>query len=215
MLYLFTSEDADRRRAAADALVAGLARGTDIVRMNRESFSPEDIENLLGGAGLFAEQSAAVLSEAFELAAARDFLLARLDRMATSPNNFIFIEPKLLKPVLDAFRAAGARVAAFDKGKERKERFNSFALANSLAVRDRFGLWLGFRQALRAGVSTDELAGVLFWKAKDMLLKRSYGKFTEAELVRLAGSFSSLLAEARSRSAEEEESLERFLLEAF
>ncbi len=99
--------------------------------------------------------------------------------------------------------------------KEKKERFNSFLLANALGQKDKLNLWIYFRQAMDKDVALEELAGVLFWKAKDMLLKKNHGKFKEGELKTFAAKISFLLPEARRNGKDDESAFEQFLLEAF
>lgn len=97
--------------------------------------------------------------------------------------------------------------------KEKKEKYNNFILANDLVRRDKLALWRHFRQAVDLGVGLEELTGVLFWKAKDMILKRNYGKFTESELKEFSAKLAFLLPKARREGREAEAALEEFLLE--
>ena len=99
--------------------------------------------------------------------------------------------------------------------KDTKPRFNTFALANAFGMKNKAGLWTGFRQAVGAGVALEEITGILFWKAKDMLLKKNFGKFEEAELKNFSAKLSYLLPQARQEGRDAEIALEEFLLKAF
>jgi hypothetical protein len=88
-------------------------------------------------------------------------------------------------------------------------------MANALGDRDKRNLWIYFRQAMDKGVGMEELIGVLFWKAKDMILKKKFGKFKESELKNFASKISYLLPEARKEGRDDETAFEQFLLEAF
>ncbi|MBY0376491.1 hypothetical protein K2P96_00770, partial [Patescibacteria group bacterium] len=112
-------------------------------------------------------------------------------------------------------RKARAELNIFELPKDKKEKYNNFLLANDFGARDKFNLWLHFREAMDVGVGMEELVGVLFWKVKDMLLKKSYGKFKEAELKHFASKISYLLPEARRSGLDAEAAFEQFLLEAF
>src|SRR3989344_3224051 len=127
----------------------------------------------------------------------------------------IFLEGKLNKAVLDAFKKARAEPNVFELPKEKIEKFNNFLLANALENRDKLNLWIYFRQALENEAGMEELAGILFWKAKDMLLKKSFSKFSESELKNFASKLSYLLPEARKQGKDAESVFEQFLLEAF
>ena len=101
------------------------------------------------------------------------------------------------------------------KRKEKKEKFDNFLIASAFANRDKLNTWLYFRQAIDKGVAMEELTGILFWKIKDMILKKNFSKFKEGELKNFAAKISYLLPEARKEGRDAESALERFLLEAF
>ena len=88
-------------------------------------------------------------------------------------------------------------------------------MANAFGAKDKLNLWIYFRQAMDLGVGMEELVGVLFWKIKEMLLKKDFRKFSEAELKNFASRLSSLLPEARQAGRDAESAFEQFLLEAF
>ena len=64
-------------------------------------------------------------------------------------------------------------------------------------------------------MALEELAGVLFWKTKDMILKKDFRKYTSSELENFAGKLSYLLPEARKDGKDAESVFEQFLLDAF
>ncbi|MBI3305512.1 hypothetical protein HYZ82_00025 [Candidatus Nomurabacteria bacterium] len=103
----------------------------------------------------------------------------------------------------------------FEPLKEPKSKFNSFLLANAFGVRNKFNLWLYFREAMEKEVAMEELIGILFWKIKDMILKRDFCKFSETELKNFSSRLSYLLPQARKEGKDAESAFERFLLEIF
>ena len=214
MIFLFSGEGAERKRLAYEKFVKTMPKAAEIFSIGKSDFNPLQIESFYSGPGLFFKTCAVVFSGILESAEAREFILSKLERMGESENYFIFLEGKLGKPVLDAFKKARAELNVFEKEEKGEERFNSFLLANALAQKDKLNLWIYFRQAIEAGVSLEELAGVLFWKAKDMILKRNLVKFKEEELQNFAGKLSYLLPEARRDSRDAEAALEQYLLEA-
>ena len=138
-----------------------------------------------------------------------------MELISESQNDFVFIESKLNKPILDAFRKARAELNIFELPKEKKEKYDNFILAYDFEKRDKLNLWIHFRQAMDKGVGMEELIGVLFWKAKDMILKKNFGKFKEEEINNFANKLSYLLPEARKEGIDAESAFEKFLLEAF
>jgi hypothetical protein len=135
--------------------------------------------------------------------------------MGNSGNIFVFLEGRLNKPVLDAFRKARAELNVFELPKEKKERFDNFLVANAFANKDKLHTWIYFRQAVDLGVVMEELIGVLFWKIKDMLLRKNFSKFSEEQLKNYVSKISYLLPEARKKGLDAESAFEQFLLEAF
>ena len=156
-----------------------------------------------------------VFTNIFEKEETLDFVLEKLDLMSRSDNYFVFLEGKLNKPILDAFKKARAEINVFEAPKEKTEKFNNFLLTNALGDRDKLNLWIYFRQAIENGVEMEPLVGVLFWKAKDMLLKKDFRKFSETELKNFAAKLSYLLPEARKEGKDAETVFEQFLLDAF
>ena len=57
--------------------------------------------------------------------------------MGESGNDFVFLEGKLNKPVLDAFKKARAEINVFELPKEKIEKFNNFLLANAFGDKDK------------------------------------------------------------------------------
>lgn len=214
MIYLFSGDDAPRKRLAYEKFLKTIPKNTEIFSIGKSDLNPAQIESLCSGPGLFFKTCAVVFSGVLESAEAREFILSKLPRMGESENCFIFLEGGLPKTTLDDFKKARAEIDVFEKEERAEGRFNSFLLANALGQKDKLGLWIYFRQAILAGVSLEELTGVLFWKAKDMLLKKNFGKLNETELKNFAGKLSYLLPEARKEGRDAEFAMEQYLLEA-
>lgn len=218
MLYLFSGDDTKKKLAAYEGFLKDQKDGkgsAETFFMNKKDVEAGALQGFYSGASLFAARSTIVLRDVLEEEEIRALVLPHLAAMGESANTFIFLEGKLPKPVLDAFKKARSELNVFEAPKEKKEKFNSFAIANSFGQKDKLGTWLTFRQAVERDVALDELAGILFWKAKDMLLKRNFGKWKEGELEDFAARIARLLPEARRAGPEAESAMEQFLLEAF
>ena len=88
-------------------------------------------------------------------------------------------------------------------------------MANAFVSKDKLHTWIYFRQAMDRGVAMEEIIGVLFWKIKDMILKKNFTKFKEEQLKDFVSRLSYLLPEARKEGRDAEAAFEQFLLEAF
>jgi len=223
MLYLFSGDDSKNKILNYEKFIKSLSAqlGTplsEIFFINRNSFDPIQIESFYSGSSLFEAVSIIVFQNIFEYQETRDFVLDKLEKMGESDNHFIFLEGKLNKPILDAFKKVGvkrAQVNIFELPKEKKEKYDNFLVANAFANKDKLNTWIYFRQAMDAGVNMEEIIGVLFWKIKDMLLKSNFSKFSEQQLKTFASRISYLLPEARKEGRDAESVFEQFLLEAF
>ncbi|TSC77961.1 MAG: Uncharacterized protein G01um101424_95 [Parcubacteria group bacterium Gr01-1014_24] len=215
MIYLFSGDDSNNKLRAYQQFSKSIPKSTEIFFVNRNDFNKMQIESLYSGSGLFFAESAVIFSNIFEYEETRDFILEKLELMSKSANSFIFLEGKLNKPILDAFKRVRAELNTFLLPKEKKEKFDNFLVANAFSQKNKLNLWIYFRQAIDKGVGMEELIGVLFWKIKDMLLKRDFRKFSEAELKNSASRLSYLLPQTRKKGLDAESAFEQFLLEAF
>lgn len=215
MIYLFSGDDAKKKLANYESFIQSLPKGAEIFSISRNNFDPMQVESFYSGSSLFAAVSAVIFDGILEREETRDFILEILPLMGGSGNYFIFLEGKLLKPVLDKFKKARAEMNVFELPKEKKEKFDNFLVANAFSGKDKLNTWIYFRQAVDRGVAMEELTGVLFWKIKDMILRKNFNKFSEPELQNFAAKISYLLPQARKIGKDAEAALEEFLLEAF
>jgi len=212
MIYLFAGDDAKNKVKAYESFLKGQAN-LPLISISKNNFNEMEIESLYSGSSLFDSQSVVVFSNILDNQDIALFLLDRLDLLQASNNIFIFSEGKLLKPILNTFEKVKAKINIFLLNKEQKERFNNFLLADAFAAKDKIKLWLYYRQAVDLGVGLEELTGVLFWKVKDMILKKNFSKYTEKDLQEIANKISYLLPEARRKGRYAEIIFEKFLLE--
>lgn len=215
MLYLFSGDDVKSKLASYEQFIKSMPPGLETFFIGKNDFDSVQVENFYSGAGLFFSKCAVVFSSVFEREENQDFILKNLESLERSTNFFVFLEGKLNKPVLDAFKRVRAELNVFELPKEKKEKFNNFLLADAFGQKDKLNLWIYFRQAMERGVGLEELTGVLFWKVKNMLLKKDFRKFSPADLKNSASRLSYLLPEARKESRDAETAFEQFLLEAF
>lgn len=218
MLYLFSGDDTKNKILNYEKFIKSIPARTETFFINKNDFNPVQIESFYSGVSLFSALSAIVLQNIFESEEARIFILDKLKLMGESENSFIFLEGKLNKPILDAFKKVEPKrlqMNVFELPKEKKEKYDNFLVANAFANKDKLNTWIHFRRAMDVGVGMEEIIGVLFWKIKDMLLKKNFSKFSEEQLKAFASNISYLLPEARREGRDAESAFEQFLLEAF
>ncbi|MES2416376.1 MAG: hypothetical protein V4504_01615 [Patescibacteria group bacterium] len=215
MIYLFSGDDTKKKRIAYEKFAASFPKDVEKFFIIKNDFDMLQLETFYSSQGLFFTKCVVFLENTFEREEIQDFILDKLPIIAESSNDFVFLEGKLNKPILDAFKKARAEINVYELPKEAKEKYNNFILANDFGAKDKLGLWLHYRQAVDLGVGLEELVGVLFWKAKDMLVKKNFGKFSEAELKNFTSKISYLLPKARGEGLDDEIAFEQFLLEVF
>ncbi|HAS80971.1 MAG: hypothetical protein UR25_C0003G0136 [Candidatus Nomurabacteria bacterium GW2011_GWE1_32_28] len=215
MIYLFCGDDAKNKHNGYDIFLKSISGDMEVFFIGKNNFESMTVESFYSGAGLFFAKCIVVFTNIFEREDILSFVLSKLDLMSESNNDFVFLESKLSKPILDVFKKNKAEINIFELSKEKKEKYNNFLLAYDFEKRDKLNLWIHFRQAINVGVGMEELVGILFWKAKDMILKKDFKKFSERELVEFISKISYLLPEARKEAKDAESVFEQFLLEAF
>lgn len=215
MIYLFSGGDAKNKNLAYEKFIKSIPASTERFLISRNEFNPMQIESFYSGSSLFSVLSAIVFYNIFEHEETRDFVLEKLPLMGESKNSFIFLESRLNKPILDAFKKIDAIINVFELPKEKKEKFDNFLVANAFGQKDKLNLWIYFHQAVDKGVVMEELIGVLFWKIKDMIIKKDFRKFSQVELMDSVSRLSYLLPQARKEGRDAESAFEKFLLEAF
>lgn len=215
MIFLFAGDDAKSKYSSYEEFIKTVSRERDVVFVGRNNFDSLQIESFYSGANLFSPLSAVVFENILDYPEKRDFILEKLPLLAESSNFFIFLEGKLGKPITDVFKKVRAELNVFELPKAKKEKFDNFLVANAFEKKDKLHTWIYFREAMDKGVGMEEIIGVLFWKIKNMLLRKSFGKFSAAELEDYASRLSYLLPRARKKNEDAEAAFEQFLLEAF
>ncbi|OGI63188.1 hypothetical protein A2818_00045 [Candidatus Nomurabacteria bacterium RIFCSPHIGHO2_01_FULL_40_12] len=215
MIYLFAGDDAKNKHRAYREFLESISSGMETFFINRNNFNKTQLESLYSGSSLFFSQCAVIFENILEYEENRDFIFEQLDFLSKSSSSFVFLEGKLNKLILGTFKKVRAELNVFMLPKVQTEKFDNFLLANAFGQKDKLNLWIYFRQAMDKGVGMEELIGVLFWKAKDMLIKKDFRKFSATELQKSVSHLSYLLPEARKYGRDAESVFEQFLLEAF
>src|SRR3569623_165213 len=175
-----------------------------------EIMQADELASLASTDALFGGTSTFVFVGALNGARGDEFLKFAKE-FAESAHTFIFEEEKLLKRETDIVTKAGAKVEKVETGK--KERgFDPHGLTFALGSRDNKKLWLGLTAALKEGEKPEAIAGLLHWKARDMLSKNTPGKYSREEMKNLSRELVSLYHDSHRGLGDLELLLERFAL---
>lgn len=156
------------REAAGAALAAAREAGAEVVVIDADSYQSGAVGDALGAASLFGGVTHYLLDTPSADVSFLAEVQGVLADLAESSLGFTVIEGPLTaaqkkpyaKHTADCIEHKAAAV----------ERFNTFAMADSLARKDKRTLWLQLMQATAAGLAAEEVIGVLWWQLKSLKL---------------------------------------------
>ncbi len=134
-----------------------------------------------------------------------------LKELAASQNIFIVLESALLA---DAKKKYGKHTTTIEEfAATKSERFNSFAIAEALAKKDKKNMWVLLNQAQAAGLRNEEIIGMLWWQLKALRLARLTSSAEEAGMKDFP--YKKATQSLRNFKGGEVEQLSRSLLELY
>ena len=132
------------------------------------------VASAVGATSLFGGTECFVLDTPSGDDAFETEVLQSLKELAESPNIFIVLESTLLADEKKKYGKHTTTIEEFAAIKS--ERFNSFAIAEALAKRDKKNMWVLLHEAKQAGLRNEEIIGMLWWQLKALRL----AKFTRS-----------------------------------
>jgi DNA polymerase III delta subunit len=209
MLYVFLGTDREKARAALNAAVK--KTNAHITRVS-DANPLEDLKaTLRQGAHMFAEARVVVLDSVCTNEEAREELLAALPALAASADQFFMLEEKPNAELKKKLQKYAAEIQTFDAAK-RKEYPTVFKLADYMKKGDKKNMWVAYQHELAQGNAPEAIHGVLFWGAKQMLLKARAGSKEATRARAFIVALSELPHHSRRRGEEFEYALERWML---
>jgi hypothetical protein len=211
MLHLYTGTDRSKARAALNgALLLLQKKGTEVMRVT-DANRLEDLAAALHSGGMFAQERVVVFEGVLVDDEMRSVLLGELSALKLSTDHFFILEEKLdavTKKLVEKYAATSDK---FDAPKKAASATTIFALADALRTSNKKNLWVGYQRELLNDAAPEAIHGVLFWAAKDMLLK-SRATIEVARAQNLIATLTELPHEARRHGEDLEYALERFVL---
>jgi DNA polymerase III delta subunit len=173
MLFVLYGTDRDKVLIASRDLLARLKEehtGIEVFSLSEENYAPQELERYIGSAGLFSGTHIVTLVDLLSHDEHGESVTEHLPNMAESENLFILRDGKLSVKTAKACMEHAEECAEFalPKGSEEKP-FSVFSLADALGNRDKKNLWLLYQEALREGLSAEEVHGLLTWQMKTMV----------------------------------------------
>lgn len=179
MLKVFYGNDTVGVRQAAFAFVSTHeSKDVSVTMLEKANYAQGVLNDAAGAASLFGGTELYVLDTPSSSAEFDADVKANLEALKESSNIFVVIEETLLAAPKKQY-AKYAESMEECKG-EKAERFNTFAMADALARKDKKTLWVLLQEAKMEGLSAEEIIGVLWWQLKSMRLAAVTGNADEA-----------------------------------
>jgi DNA polymerase III delta subunit len=231
MYVVFYGSDRNGVRDAATAYIEKeMPADATLTTIDAAEYQVGEVADALGACSLFGGSEWFVFdtpSANEEFAEAVQDTLAELTE---SGNTFVILEGPLLaaaKKVYGKYAAVSEEFSA-----DKAERFNSFALAEALAGKDKRHLWVLLQEAKLSGQREEEIIGILWWQLKALRLamktksaaeagmkdfpynkaKRALVKFQDGEVERLAQSLLEVYHDGHAGVREMDLALEEWVL---
>jgi DNA polymerase III delta subunit len=186
MIYFLYGNDWEKARKKLNELLDILAKkkpNASLFKMDDETWSEAQFEELLGGQGLFEKKYIVVFDKVFTNKEAKESVLEKLKELKDSENVFLFLEEKVDKPTLSRIEKVAEKVQSFEKIGEKGRQFgleggkffpisefNIFSISDAFGRRDKKDLWILFRKACERNIAPEEIHGLIFWQLKNMAI---------------------------------------------
>ncbi len=210
MLFLYTGTDREKTRAVLNAAVAENAKSAHVVRIS-DANTLADMETSLRGGGMFGDSRVVVFDGVLSNEEMRGVIMNSLAVLKESEEIFFILEEKPDADTRKKIEKYAEKSERYDAASKKRDG-SVFGLANALARRDKKALWVALQGELAKGAAPEALHGVLFWGAKDLLLRSKASSPEHRRGIKLVASLAELPHEARRRGEELEYALERFVL---
>ena len=220
MIYFLYGEEKDKTREKANNLIGTLQKkkpDAAFFKMTDENYSDSNLDEYIGGQGLFTDKYIVFLDNVFKNKEAKEGVIKKIKDIGKSGNIFIFLENKIDKITFSKIEKNAEKMQEFKnpasaKASARQANYNIFALADALGNRDKKKLWLLYLEAIKQDIAPEEINGILFWKIKDMIIKHNTRNFTIEELQKLSLQSVSMYHEAHRGIVDFTIVLEKFVL---
>jgi DNA polymerase III delta subunit len=179
MLHVYYGTDRQKVRDAATTFTdTNMSPDGTLTTLEANGYAAGQISDALGASSLFGGEEWFVIDTPTDNADLAEEVKNNLKEMSESGNTFIILEAALLAPAKKLYAKYAESSEEFTATKD--ERFNTFAMADALANKDRRQLWVLLQEAKAAGSAPEELIGILWWQLKALRLAEVTSSATEA-----------------------------------
>ncbi len=168
MLFSFFGTDIGKVRASALLKLAEIRGDGEVITLSSKDGSLEMLKDALGSSSLFGVRGVYLLDTPSEDA---DFFASVCDllpELRESENAFVLIEGSLKAAEVKKIEKESTEAKKYDVSTVKE--FNVFALCDALIMRDKKTLWILLQEAWKAGKTSEEIIGTLWWQLKILRL---------------------------------------------
>jgi hypothetical protein len=178
---------------------------------NDINFDLLSLENLAGSGGLFRKNFFVVLENVLD-SDTKDFILNKLVLLQESLNTFVFSEISVPKDIIKKFEETKAEIQE-SQLKIFKNEINPFSITYPFEKKDKKETWVVLNKLTEEGILPENIAGILFWKIKAMILAQNSKKYRAEELTKMSSKLVSLYHDSHRGLLDFKTGLEKFILE--
>ncbi len=217
MIYFYYGTDIKKTHLKSYELINSLLKkkpDASFFKIDTENFDVITLKEYVGSQGLFSDKYIVLLDRLCEKKDIKEEYIDLLKEISGSDNIFIILEGKIDKVTATKIEKKSEKTIKFDleESFNKKSDSNAFEIANALGRRNKKEIWILYRKYIDSGSAPEELHGILFWKAKNMLLIKDFSSWKEEELLNLIDKLITIYHEARRGNGELETSLEALIL---
>ena len=217
MIYFYYGTDIKKTHLKSHELINSLLKkkpDASFFKINTENFNEVTLKEYIGSQGLFSDKYIVLLDRLCEKKEVKEQYIDLLKEISESENIFIVLEGKIDKATATKIEKKSEKTVKFDLDEiiDKKSDSNVFEIANAFGRRNKKEIWMLYRKYIDSGSAPEELHGILFWKAKTMLLAKDFYNWKEEELMNFIDKLITVYHEARRGNGELETSLEALLL---
>jgi DNA polymerase III delta subunit len=169
MIFIYSGKNFENKKKAFESDLKRFL-GYERVDFDENNFDLADFSGLISARGLFDEKYIVVLKGVLEDELARAEIFKKVKELESSENVFFFLESGLTKTDLKPIEKKVKNINFFDVAVKKEEKFNVFAITDAFARKDKKGSWVMLQKALKNGVPAMDVANILTWSLKSLIL---------------------------------------------
>lgn len=164
MLAVFFGTDRTAARTAANEYFGSVVANATIMSIDDAAYVPHVVANAVGAQSLFGGVEGYLFDTPSLNSEFETEVTSQLAELAASTNIFVVLEGPLLAAAKKRYARHAVQLEEFTATKS--DRFDTFAIADALAKKDKKTVWVILQEAKLAGLRPEEIVGMLWWQLK-------------------------------------------------